>query len=88
MTWHGSVPRNRALPCRVIIHSKQCLLILKMMSYFSPLHMSVLMRKPELVKRYCCVLHIIEANLDLLNEEKHVSCYLTGFDKKGGKIQN
>ena len=57
------------------------------MSYFSPLHMSVLMRKPELVKRYCCVLHIIEANLDLLNEEKHVSCYLTGFDKKGGKIQ-
>ena len=60
------------------------------MSHFSPLHMSVLMRKPELVKRYCCVLHIIEANLDLLNEEKHVSCYLTllaGFEKKAGKFK-
>ena len=60
------------------------------MSHFSPLHMSVLMRKPELVKRYCCVLHIIEANLDLLNEEKHVSCFLTllvGFEKKAGKFK-
>ena len=85
MTWLGSVPRN-AERCRAAssydhpFKTKQYLLIL--MSYFSPLHMSVLMRKPELVKRYCCVLHIIEANLDLLNEEKHVSSYLTGFDKE------
>merc|ERR1712226_1595515 len=45
-----------------------------------PLHMSVLMRKPELVKRYCCVLHIIEANLDLLNEEKHTPLHLAVRD--------
>ncbi len=35
--------------------------------------MSVLMKKPELVKRYCCVLHILEGSLDLINDEKQVS---------------
>ena len=35
--------------------------------------MSVLMRKPELVKRYCCVLQILESSIDLINDEKLVS---------------
>lgn len=45
-----------------------------------PLHMSVLMRKPELVKRYCCTLHILEASLDLINDEKHTPLHLAVRD--------
>ena len=44
--------------------------------FYSPLHMSVLMRKPELVKRYCCVLQILESSIDLINDEKLVSTFL------------
>jgi len=39
---------------------------------YSPLHMAVLMRKSDLVKRYCCVLQILESSLDLINDEKLV----------------
>ena len=44
--------------------------------FYSPIHMSVLMRKPELVKRYCCVLQILESTVDLQNDEKLVRCKL------------
>lgn len=45
-----------------------------------PLHMSVLMRKPELVKRYCCVLQILESSIDLINEEKLTPLHLAVRD--------
>lgn len=45
-----------------------------------PLHMSVLMRKPELVKRYCCILFILEASLDMFNDEKHTPLHLAVRD--------
>ena len=35
--------------------------------------MAVLMRKPELVKRYSCVLQILESTIDLQNDDKLVS---------------
>lgn len=34
------------------------------------------MKKPELVKRYCCVLHILEGSLDLINDEKQTPLHL------------
>ena len=40
--------------------------------YFSPIHMSVLLRKPELVHRYSCVLQVLESSLDLINDDKMV----------------
>ena len=55
--------------------------------FFSPLHMSVLMRKPELVKRYCCTLHILEASLDLINDEKHVRLIFETFKSTTSKGQ-
>lgn len=45
-----------------------------------PLHMSVLMRKPELVKRYCCVLQILESSIDLINDEKLTPLHLAVRD--------
>ncbi len=42
-------------------------------SSHSPIHMSVLMRKSDLVRRYCCVLQVLESSVDLLNEDKMVS---------------
>lgn len=41
-----------------------------------PVHMSVLMRRPELVKRYCCVLQILESTVDLLNDDKLTPLHL------------
>jgi ankyrin repeat protein len=42
--------------------------------------MSVLMRKPELVKRYCCVLQILDSSLDLINDEKLTPLHLAVRD--------
>ena len=42
------------------------------MLFFSPIHMSVLMRKTDLVRRYCCILQVLESSIDLLNEDKMV----------------
>jgi len=41
-----------------------------------PIHMAVLMRKPELVKRYCCVLQILESIIDLQNDDKLTPLHL------------
>ena len=34
--------------------------------------MSVLMRKPDLVKRYCCVLQILDSSVDVFNDDQMV----------------
>ena len=39
---------------------------------FSPIHMSVLLRKPDLVHRYSCVLQVLESSVDLVNDDKMV----------------
>lgn len=41
-----------------------------------PIHNSVLMRKVDLVKRYCCVLQILDSSVDLSNEEKLTPMHL------------
>ena len=38
--------------------------------------MSVLMRKPELVRRYCCILQVLESSIDLINEDKMTPLHL------------
>eukprot|EP00096_Caligus_rogercresseyi_P000313 TRINITY_DN1072_c0_g1_i1.p1 TRINITY_DN1072_c0_g1~~TRINITY_DN1072_c0_g1_i1.p1 ORF type:complete len:259 (+),score=59.04 TRINITY_DN1072_c0_g1_i1:110-886(+) len=45
-----------------------------------PIHMSVLMRKPSLVRRYCCVLHILNSNVDLTNEDRYTALHLAVLD--------
>ncbi len=37
--------------------------------------MSVLMRKPDLVRRYCCVLQVLESSVDLINDDRMVSFF-------------
>ena len=49
-----------------------CALVNNRNSAFRPIHNSVLMRKVALVKRYCCVLQILDSSVDLSNEEKLV----------------
>ena len=53
--------------------------------------MSVLMRKPELVKRYCCVLQILESTIDLQNDDKlvrrHFFAHTIGYDYIPQKLQ-
>ncbi len=39
----------------------------------SPIHMAVLMRKADLVRRYCCILQVLESSVDLVNDDKMVS---------------
>eukprot|EP00094_Tigriopus_californicus_P007013 TCALIF_06752-PA protein Name:"Similar to TNKS Tankyrase-1 (Homo sapiens)" AED:0.08 eAED:0.08 QI:29/0.83/0.71/1/1/1/7/170/531 len=41
-----------------------------------PIHMSVLMRKPDLVRRYCCILQVLESSMDLLNEDQLTPLHL------------
>ena len=44
--------------------------------------MAVLMRKPELVKRYCCVLQILESIIDLQNDDKMLQAAAKEADVK------
>ena len=41
--------------------------------------MSVLLRKPDLVHRYSCVLQVLESSVDLVNDDKMVR-----HEKKSG----
>ena len=50
---------------------------------FSPIHMSVLLRKPELVHRYSCVLQVLESPVDLANDDKMVRFALRGPSSDG-----
>ncbi|XP_040574927.1 uncharacterized protein [Lepeophtheirus salmonis] len=52
-----------------------------------PIHMSVLMRKPSLVRRYCCVLHILNSNVDLTNEDKYTALHLAVLDNSAEIVE-
>lgn len=41
-----------------------------------PIHMSVLLRKPDLVHRYSCVLQVLESSVDLVNDDKMTPLHL------------
>eukprot|EP00095_Tigriopus_kingsejongensis_P010213 snap_masked-scaffold78_size404448-processed-gene-2.3 protein:Tk10213 transcript:snap_masked-scaffold78_size404448-processed-gene-2.3-mRNA-1 annotation:"b-cell lymphoma 3-encoded protein" len=41
-----------------------------------PIHVSVLMRKPDLVRRYCCILQVLESSIDIMNEDQMTPLHL------------
>lgn len=70
---HSESVRARAIRDIQLAHTKD-------MHGNLPIHMSVLMRKPQLVKRYCCVLQVLDSSMDLLNDDKLAPLHLAVRD--------